>query len=338
MPTPYILTQTLRRVGLIDAAKTNFLFSAWYDRSSQKYIEPTGIFHFVAGLGLQTSKALKKQGTLTICDVRAEHVDIQEEILANEYDYLGLNYQSQPSALRERLLEECHTSDFMILPSRYVQETYAAKAIPSTKMFVVPYGVDVSRFKGVNAPDLVLESNGQNLFRIIFVGNVIPLKGLHYLLDAFQKLAVRNSELLIVGSIDPAYKAVLDRGFSQTNVRFLGRIPQIDLWRYYKQSSVFVLPSLSDSFGLVVVEAMAAGLPVIVSDHTGAKEMVSESESGFVVPVRNALALQERLQWLYDHPVECKLMGQKAIQVANDLTWSRYGERLLSVYDQLWTQ
>lgn len=83
---------------------------------------------------------------------------------------------------------------------------------------------------------------------------------------------------------------------------------------------------------------MAAGLPVIVSDHTGAKEMVSESESGFVVPVRNALALQERLQWLYDHPVECKLMGQKAIQVANDLTWSRYGERLLSVYDQLWTQ
>ena len=66
--------------------------------------------------------------------------------------------------------------------------------------------------------------------------------------------------------------------------------------------------------------------------------MINDSERGFIVPVRNALALVEKLQWLYDHPVERKLMGQKAIQVANNLTWSRYGKRLLSVYEQLWTQ
>ena len=100
-------------------------------------------------------------------------------------------------------------------------------------------------------------------------------------------------------------------------------------------ASVLVLPSVQDGFGLVVLEAMAAGLPVIVSDHVGAKDCVREGVDGFVVPVRDADAIAERLRWLRADRSRQRRMGLNAREQALRYTWDAYRQRLLAKIESL---
>jgi glycosyltransferase involved in cell wall biosynthesis len=95
---------------------------------------------------------------------------------------------------------------------------------------------------------------------------------------------------------------------------------------------VLVLPSLEDGFGLVALEAMAAGRPVIVSEHAGVKDVVREGRDGFVVPIRSPDAIAEKLQWLHDHPAERQAMGRAAREQALRYPWARYGDEVVAAY------
>jgi glycosyltransferase involved in cell wall biosynthesis len=118
-------------------------------------------------------------------------------------------------------------------------------------------------------------------------------------------------------------------------VRFVGHVPKADLPELYRRASVFVLPSLADSYGLVTLEAMACGLPVIVTENCGSKEAVREGVDGFVVPIRDPQALATALRRLYDDPDRRHAMGRVAATRAREFTWERYGDRLLAVYDRI---
>jgi glycosyltransferase involved in cell wall biosynthesis len=106
----------------------------------------------------------------------------------------------------------------------------------------------------------------------------------------------------------------------------------VELFRYYSNASVFVLPSLADSFSLVVLEAMACGLPVIVSAHTGSKEVLTEGLDGFIVPIRDVEALKEKILYFYRHPDAREEMGEAALCRVQELTWDLYGERAVEIY------
>ena len=80
---------------------------------------------------------------------------------------------------------------------------------------------------------------------------------------------------------------------------------------------------------------MAAGLPVIVTENTGAKQLIRDGLEGFIVPIRDAGALQEKLLWLYEHPQQRRAMGRAAARRVRQFTWERYRQRLLTVYDQI---
>jgi len=82
----------------------------------------------------------------------------------------------------------------------------------------------------------------------------------------------------------------------------------------------------------VVLEAMASGRPVIVSENTGSKDLIEDGVHGFVVPVRSPDAIAEKLQWLYDHPDEREAMGRAARRRAERQTWDLYGDRLVETY------
>lgn len=333
IPFPYLTTQALRRMGLINIERANAWFSVWYDQASQRYVKQADIFHYVNSMGLMTSQMVKGHGGTIICDVRAAHIDTEISTLQTEYKLLGLPYQSPRAHLRERLIAEYCTADFIIAPSSYAAETFVQQGIANEKIFVVPYGVDPSklRVRHQKQPKQTFP------FRVIFVGQIIPRKGLHYLIEAFIKLNLPRSELLIFGRGAPIYQNLLQNMASSGNdsIKFFGHVPQATLWRHYREADVFVLPSLSEGSALVIYEAMAAGLPVIVSENTGAKELVREGQDGFVVPIRDVRSLQEKLQWLYEHPFERTMMGQQATARAQQFTWEGYGERLIRVYQRV---
>lgn len=330
--SPYFLTQSMRRIGLIGQARADALFGRLYDRATLYKADDADIFHFVNGMGLRTAQRAKERGRVVLCDVRAEHVDRQEEILMVEYDHLGLPYRSRRALYRDRLTAEYELADFLLVPSSYVAETFIRSGFSSDKVLILPYGVDSSR---ITSWDMSKEHAKTNHpFRILFVGQVLPLKGVHYLIQALTGLDIPHVELVIIGRGDNEYLRLLNRLIpSKVTIQWLGHIPHMEIWQYYLESDVLVLPSLSDSFGLVVSEAMTAGLPVIVSENTGARDIIQDGVEGFIVPVQDAKGLQEKLAYMYEHPPERREMGHAAMGRVKDFTWERYRERLLDIYE-----
>jgi len=114
-------------------------------------------------------------------------------------------------------------------------------------------------------------------------------------------------------------------------VRFIGRVHQGDLAAVYNQASVFVLASIANGFGMVVPQAMACGLPVIVTENVGAADIVTDGVDGFVIPIRDVDSLKEKLLLLYREAGLRSEMGAAAAAKARTaLSWDGYGDRLAS--------
>ena len=173
------------------------------------------------------------------------------------------------------------------------------------------------------------QKKNDSKFRIIFCGSITPRKGLHYLIKAFSELSINDAELWVIGGVlNKKYREYLEK-FNLEKVYFMGTFPQSELPRLYSQGSVFILPSIADGFGMVVTQALACGLPVIVSENVGAADVIEEGRNGFVVPVCNANSLKERLEQLYTDVKLREEMSKYAIDNAKfDLSWDGYGDRL----------
>jgi glycosyltransferase involved in cell wall biosynthesis len=115
----------------------------------------------------------------------------------------------------------------------------------------------------------------------------------------------------------------------------LGYLGREALVRAMQEADVLVLPSRHDSFGRVVVEGMATGLPALVSAHVGAKEVITEGESGWVVPAADADALADQMQWCVTHPDAVADMQESAVATAQDYTWTAYRERVVECLDRV---
>jgi glycosyltransferase involved in cell wall biosynthesis len=103
----------------------------------------------------------------------------------------------------------------------------------------------------------------------------------------------------------------------------------------YSQASVLVLPSVEEGLALVMGQAMACGVPVIATTNTGAGDLITDGRDGFIVPVRDPVAIQERLEYLASHPDARAAMGSAALEKVRSLNgWGRYAEQMLHLYRQ----
>ena len=112
-------------------------------------------------------------------------------------------------------------------------------------------------------------------------------------------------------------------------MKFLGAYPQSDLPKVYSDGAIFVLPSIADGFGMVVTQALACGLPVIVTDNVGAKDIVIEGVNGYVVPNADIGSLKQKIMTLYNDQDLLIKMSIAAKQISTEsMTWNSYGDRL----------
>jgi glycosyltransferase involved in cell wall biosynthesis len=158
-------------------------------------------------------------------------------------------------------------------------------------------------------------------------------KGVHYLIEGFRRAALTGARLILAGPVDPAFRSVLGRypGLFEA----VGSVPRSQVQERYLDADVFVMPSLADSYGLVVSEAMSAGLPVIVSENTGMADFISDGREGFVVPIRDSEAIADRLCFLYENPDRRVAMGAAAATRARTLDWNNYQTVCGKFYDSL---
>ena len=165
-------------------------------------------------------------------------------------------------------------------------------------------------------------SNIQQLRRpvFLFVGGIIPRKGLHLLLEAcvvLQKQGHRNYTLLVVG--DGPQRQELE-AFSENHaladcVKWVGKVNYGNLGAYFQSADVFVLPTLEDTWGVVVLEAMVLGKPVLCSRWAGAAEMVIEGENGYLFEPQQPEELAEVMRRFIEQPNLSKSMGDKSQQL-----------------------
>jgi phosphatidylinositol alpha-mannosyltransferase len=201
-------------------------------------------------------------------------------------------------------------------------------------MAVVPNGVATEFF----ASPKPLEGWRQDGPTILFVGRLEPRKGLEYLVRAFLRLkpAVPRLRLLVVGRDDRGQQ---DKAMAMVPPRlrpdlvFVGSVPQADLPSYYASADVFCAPSLGgESFGIVLAEAMAVGLPVVCSDIGGYRDVVRDGADGLLVPPRDPEALAEALAGLLDNPARLAAMGEAAAAAARRYAWEVVAGEVAEVY------
>jgi len=211
--------------------------------------------------------------------------------------------------------------------------------VPPDRVSVIPAGVDVGLFRPLDKARS-RRALGLTERRIVLsVGRIEPLKGLHTLIGAMAALAdLDDTRLLVVGG-EPGSDIELERlsrlaaGLGlRDKVTFTGAVDQADLPTYYNAADVFVLPSYYESYGLVALEAMACGVPIIAARVGGPKTFVKEGVTGYLIPWRCPEPYAQRLDILLANPALTESMGKAARATARTMGWDAVASRILDLY------
>jgi glycosyltransferase involved in cell wall biosynthesis len=214
---------------------------------------------------------------------------------------------------------EHRLAERIVVGCEFARQSLVDHGVPSPRVVVNPYGVDWETLAAVPAPPRT-----DRPLRFLYLGSVIARKGVPVLLEAWRQLAPRDAELWIAGGVGPRERALIP---DLPGLRLLGRVPRAEVPALFAACDVFVLPSLFEGFGLVILEALAAGLPVIATPHTGAVEAVRSSALGRLVPVLDADALTEALRHYLQQPPDRPAVLAAAAAIRAEFTWQAYGDR-----------
>jgi len=210
------------------------------------------------------------------------------------------------------------------------------------KFRVLPNGVDISNFYPQEKDQtLVFKYGLQNKKAILFVGALDSahyFKGVNYLLKAFQSLKNRENVVLFIvgeGNLRSTYQDMADSFGLSDKVVFTGYLPDSELVKYYNLCDIFVLPSIdkSEAFGMVLIEAMACGKPVIATDLAGVREVVDLKINGRLVKPKDVVKLAEQMEALLNDEELCKKYGEAGRKkVEREYGWATITNKLEEIY------
>jgi glycosyltransferase involved in cell wall biosynthesis len=266
-----------------------------------------------------------------LSDIRGYHEALRTPTVVSllGYDVLDASDAASLSALR--LVPEY--ADYVLSSSEYLAEEFRQRCEYAGRIEILRPEVSLHSVAGDR------DYSRGDPCRILSVCRLHWKKGLQYALDAVYELKKRNLHFLydIVGDGDerPALQALAqDLGLSE-NVRFHGAIDSAGVSEFYEKADVFVLSSVRESFGVVLVEAQAAGLPVVATRVGGIPEAVQEDETALLVPPRDPTALADALSKLLRHPELRARLGRNGRNYACQFDIALAGPRLIDIYGAL---
>lgn len=281
----------------------------------------------VAGSAVRCVRRARDLGIMTALDANLGHMGWLRDLTREEArlvpDYActlqAHNFSDELIAEHDEQLAMCTT---ILAVSSHARTTLLERGIDERKVVVTHLGVDLDLFQPPLRP-----RSGTAGFNVSFVGQVTQRKGISYLVEAFKQAGIPDSRLTLVGEIIGS-----SRPWSHVpGVHHVPPVPRTALPAMYAAADVYVLPSLGEGFPLTALEAMASGLPVIISEHTFADDVVTDGLDGYVVPIRDSQAIAERLRTLWADPDLRTRMGTAARQRAEDFGWDRYGTQMVDL-------
>jgi glycosyltransferase involved in cell wall biosynthesis len=298
----------------------NFL----YGKSIHLNLPQCKIYHTWLHISPEAIKKAKKQGATLILEGANSHPSNALEILNKEFRILKKNDLIQSSSILKEWNKVMPLFDYVMCPSDFVYESFLKYGFKKEQLKKVPYGVHIEDFK-------VRKKKKDNKFRAVFVGSVQVRKGIHYLLQAWDELKLKDAELIIVGRAGPDCLDIVNKYKNKKNIKFIGFEPKPQ--KYLEDADVFVSPSLEEGSALTCYEAMASGVPLIATFNTGS--IARDNKDGFIVPIRNVIKLKEKIKYMYDNPEMSKNMGKSAREYVENFTWEKYSENVSKEYESI---
>jgi len=228
----------------------------------------------------------------------------------------------------DRYKEEFLNSEYFIVASKMVRESLLFSGVIEDKVTIIPYGVDIDKF------EFKVEQNLSLPLKIIYVGEISYRKGIHHLLKVISEFSDKKVELFLCGDFKDTSKLFI-KYKNISNIHFLGFVTRDILAKRYASSDIFILPTLGEGYGLVVLEALSVGLPCIVSDLAGGNDAIINGYNGFEFPAGDNLALKSTIQWFIDNPVKLLEMSVNSRTSILNQTWDTYDIKINDFIFQL---
>ncbi|MBW4445693.1 MAG: glycosyltransferase family 4 protein [Spirirestis rafaelensis WJT71-NPBG6] len=306
------------------------LSDLYFDNQVSKKLQsqPCDLIMGVAGQTNLGFQAAKKKGAKAWLYCLNNYLPFMQQQIQQELKALNeSSVATMNPMMLQRFSAECEQADLIVLLSKVAKQTFIDAGFTAEKIVVLHPFINHEKFHPAPKSD--------STFRTLYVGTIEPRKGVQYLVSAFLQAKIPKSELLLVGGASTrALRLFIEKK--------LGEHPNIkqEFWNFNRQDpqlvfsrcSVLVLPSVEDGFGLVVLEAMACGLPVIVTSHCGAADLVEDGVNGFIVPPRDEKAIAEKLDFLAANELIRLEMGKAARATALSYNQELYQQNLRQIF------
>lgn len=273
-------------------------------------------------------RSAKARGMRCVYDLSIGYYAIARKIFREEAERMP-EFASTLTGLKdsdEKLeckRQEAEAADLIVACSPFVGNTLRDGGVPEKKIRVVQFGAP----DGIEPRSWSREELKRPL-RLLFAGAIGQRKGVGTILHALRKLGRKDVELVLLGTMP--LETDMFRPYADL-FRHEGPRPHPDFLALMKTCDVLVLPSIFEGQALVILEAMACGLPVLITPNTGAQNLVEEGKEGFVVPTHSAAALAEKIAWYADHREALPEMGAAASARSRQTTWADYEKQILDV-------
>ena len=271
------------------AESIRFRMLPWFDRWVKKQLAPGDHILSSYGYANECFKWVRSNGGKTFVDAGNSHIDNFWELISEEHHRWKRKAPPFSPLWLERARASLAETDFVLSPSSYVTNSFLARGFKPEQILKNVYPVDLSLFK----PDGKPRPKNRPL-TIINTGSLSLRKGTPYLLESFRLIQKKfpDVRLLLTSAIQDDIKPVLSR-YSDLPIDWSPPLPHAQLVERLRSADIFVLPSLEEGLVRTACEAMACGLPAILTPHTGANDFVRPGISGEVVPIRDAMAIAD---------------------------------------------
>ena len=289
-------------------------------RLRSKASSPSMVYAYEDG-ALETFLAAQETGVPRVYDLPIAHWRSLRQLLQEEAERLpewactmeGLRDSEEKLARKDREIE---LADRIFVASSFTRDSLTA-AFSDVSVHVTPYGCPPPA-----ATEPARRAEGAPL-HLMFAGHLAQRKGIADLIAALKLLEI-DWRITLAGPKPAMAPSALDRFLKDERVTWLGTVPHATLLDHMARAHVFVFPSIVEGFGMVITEALSAGLPVITTPHTAGPDILTEGQDGFIVPIRAPEAIADRITALAEDEDKRLAMAHAARATARRMSWSRY--------------
>ena len=288
--------------------------------------------------GIDCIHVLQDYCNIVIRYAKKHHIKIvYEQILAYDVNQFiaepsDIGHDKKLSNQKENLI----AADKVLMASHFVKKSILNRINSKDlerKIQIIPYGASIADFNYRTRT----YQKGKKL-SLLIVANISKRKGTDYLIKAMEGLQGKAVQLNMIGAPDTGGEILLDKIKQASNINYYGKIPHAEIHKFFDQSDVFVLPSLAEGSSLSVYEAIAAGMPCIVTENVGS--VIEDKKDGLIIEAKSSKAIIDAILYFLNNPDEVERMSVNTQKTIKEFSWNEFEKKIGDFYRKIeyeWT-